>query len=690
MRLLVYVEPHPIRDAATHFVDVARRFLPLLAARGGLDVRMFANAATLDLLGDAGRPVAARLIRTTAVEEEVLAGHLVPWEERGIAVWRDLMAGRGEVTEDHLRLLRRVWSRFPFDAIVHWGENGAVARFAAERGLLRIAMELGCTRSPFMESLVADPFGTNGAAVVPRLSVAELRDVVDGCPMSAGEALHAYVRTADGGLAARRFAPLPGTLAERLSRTGRIAFLPLQLFDDANLLRFSPFDTVADVVLHAVPPLVEAGYTVLVKPHPASARRPGSVAANEVARARLAPWAAGVVWCEPEVADDNARLIELADLVVTVNSSVGFEALYFDKPVVVLGDAVYKPRDLFPTLDAVLGGGFDPVAYRDGAGYLRRFLLGGYLQAPTLTSDGGAFERVAAALAPIPRGGTGDPFAVARSLWQVGAGPGRNRAEARIRAGIPEFSHSPGSGRDAVRSTPRDAASLADYDGALVDWMPVARRLLHHAGSTDLSGFAAWLDARLADAAAGVPEIVRIGAIVDPGAYLDVQIDVRDGRMDPFGHYVRHGFREARQLRRGMPRLLPDAIRGLILRAAALALAGVRMPEEPLPPDEAEHRRRSLGAIAAGLSGGAARIAVVAHLADRDLAPELLVSLRAIPEPFDLVVTLPDWGGRGRSVPGSPRLGRWPWCTTPPTAAATSVPSSTCCRCCSRAATTPC
>ena len=32
MRVLIYVEPHPIRDSKTMFNDVARKFLPLLSA----------------------------------------------------------------------------------------------------------------------------------------------------------------------------------------------------------------------------------------------------------------------------------------------------------------------------------------------------------------------------------------------------------------------------------------------------------------------------------------------------------------------------------------------------------------------------------------------------------------------------------------------------------------------------------
>ena len=52
MRVLIYVEPHPIRDSQTMLNDVARKFLPLLAgSTPDFDIRMYASRALLGALG---------------------------------------------------------------------------------------------------------------------------------------------------------------------------------------------------------------------------------------------------------------------------------------------------------------------------------------------------------------------------------------------------------------------------------------------------------------------------------------------------------------------------------------------------------------------------------------------------------------------------------------------------------------
>ncbi|MGO4435248.1 hypothetical protein AB4Y88_18745, partial [Paenarthrobacter sp. RAF9] len=213
----------------------------------------------------------------------------------------------------------------------HWGENGAVTRFVEERPVTRIAMELGCTRAPFLQSVVMDPFGTNGNAIVPRLSVEDLRGIVGDNPMTAAETLYGYSANIEALPYEQQFLPLEGGdwPARVLGTARKIAFLPLQLHDDANLLRFSKYETVEDVVLDVVPKLAAAGYLTVIKTHPGAKIRQQSNLAFSLARAALRPWADDVVWLDATKAEyKNAQLVALADLVVTVNSSVGFESLY--------------------------------------------------------------------------------------------------------------------------------------------------------------------------------------------------------------------------------------------------------------------------------------------------------------------------------------------------------------------------
>lgn len=212
---------------------------------------------------------------------------------------------------------------------------------------------------------------------------------------------------------------LPFEITARLRDADRIAFLPLQLFDDANLLRFSSYESLTAVVMDVVPKLAERGYTTLIKPHPASPYRAGAMLANANALSALMPWKDQVIWCEyPEPVPSNS-LATIANLVITVNSSVGFESLYFDKSVVVLGDAVYKPKDLFPTLNQVLSDRFDRTTYLEGIGLLRNFMVGGYLQHGDLLRDTAAFMDRVGTIQQLCQGVPVNAPAFACGFWEA-------------------------------------------------------------------------------------------------------------------------------------------------------------------------------------------------------------------------------------------------------------------------------
>ncbi|WP_449373260.1 hypothetical protein [Arthrobacter psychrolactophilus] len=124
---------------------------------------MYGTRALFGALGtEALKGVEKRLIRAIPAEETLFAERLCDWETEGIPAWLSLMAG-DDAADDYVGVLRRVWSIFPYDIIVHWGENGAVTRFVEERPVTRIAMELGCTRAPFLPSVVMGPFGPMAA-----------------------------------------------------------------------------------------------------------------------------------------------------------------------------------------------------------------------------------------------------------------------------------------------------------------------------------------------------------------------------------------------------------------------------------------------------------------------------------------------------------------------------------------------
>lgn len=644
MRVLIYIEPHPIRDSRVMFDHVARRFLPLFArSTSDFDIRMYSSGAVLDRLGDkAPADIEKRLIRATPAEEDLFAGHLCDWESEGIPAWLSLMDG-GAVADDYVHVLRRIWSIFPFDVIVHWAENGAVSRFVAERPITRIALELGCTREPFMSSVVMDPFGTNGSATVPRLSLEDLRTIVGDNPMTAAEALYGYSAKIESLPWEQQFLPLEGgeLPAQVLAAKGKIAFLPLQLHDDANLLRFSPYSTVKDVVLDVVPKLADAGYTVIIKTHPVAKNRPQSRFAFALARAALKPWADKIVWLDATtVAYNNARLMALADLVVTVNSSVGFEALYYDKVVAVMGDAVYKPSGLFPDLDEAISGAFDLSAYHHGIGLLRRFMLGGYMTTENVLREFDAFRNVVVSIDAARRGHDGDAVAVAKRIYQAFSLTREHQARARMVRG----GSIPGSGEFGVpvvkAAVPR-AIKRTSAEILRTEFTGPARRLLALTGAADGDSFRDALQTAFADPETA-EKYVRASEIVDETFYLTSHSDVAKAGADPVYHWARNGLREGRKPRRGLDVGSVERLVDELVDAAQPLLDGI--PDFPLSHDAEARRQTGLAAVRAGLGTRGNKIAVVAHLFYRNLVPAILEQLKNIPEDYDLVVTMPDWG----------------------------------------------
>jgi len=646
MRVLIYIEPFPIRNTLEHFNDVARRFIPFLTGASNIDARMFANNGTFGIVGENNiTPVANRLIRSTPDEERIFESYMQPWQEGGIATWLQLMAGEGAITESALQVLRRIWAIFPFEVIIHWGENGAVTQLLDEYPVTRIAMELGCTRPPFFDSLVMDPLGTNGAGIIPKLGLNDLREIVGNRPMSRHAALFGFSQDLRAPGYAEQFQPLPQDLSLRLPRE-HLVFLPLQLFDDANLLQFSPYSTISDVVLDVVPKLAEQGYTTLIKPHPASQHRKGAELANNIARNILRPWEGQVIWMNQGAFVPNARLITQADFTVTVNSSVGFEALYFDKPVVVLGDAVYKPKGLFPTLDTMLSGDFDQAGYLDGIGILRRFMLGGYLQPEKIRGDASAFGNRIGLIDHLSRRYADNPAAFAREFWRTVAPTQQAIAESAMFRGT----SMPGEGEFGVPPSPVNeviapSKILEAESPAELAYRAIVSRLLPHAAAETLESFIDWL-VPLWTTRKGRFWIVETGEFVDPAYYLATHPDVKKAGVDPVSHFCTHGIIEMRAPRATIKGATIEQTFANLELAAASVFADFILPDFPLSDDDAEIRKTQMDAIGASLVHRSRRIAVVAHLYYRNMLPQILSKLGMIEEAFDLIVTLPDWGNR--------------------------------------------
>jgi hypothetical protein len=400
MRVLIYIEPHPIRDSMIAQLYVGNHLARMFEAAGKMrfdcDYRLYSNHNILTAIISQFPNVEDLCLMPTEAEQAVFQRNLVPWLERGIQEWIALANGEGPANQ-YYDILADIHTRFPFDAVVHWGTNGAIARFCDHNGLGRVAMDLGCTRDPYHSTIVFDPNGVNGSASPSLVDFADVRQAVGGKGSSAELDLITYSRPGGRNIYETRF-DYDAALDEQilgLAAGRRIAFLPLQLHDDAKFLLYSKFSSTSEVVDHLLPQLADAGYFCFVKPHPGMLTYPGGGA--ELFRVRQAVHKSPNALCIDGHmgASANIRFVELSDLLVTVNSSVGFEATLHNKPVCVLGKAMYNPDNVFPTLDDVrLHRIFEQDFaddYRNKIGILRKFFLDSYLVPEQTAFDLAAF-----------------------------------------------------------------------------------------------------------------------------------------------------------------------------------------------------------------------------------------------------------------------------------------------------------
>lgn len=650
MRVLIYIESFPIREAKGVFDYVAKEFIPILrSSTPSFDVRMYAPKVVFDSFNaEELSAVENRLIHSTIDEDNYFRQNTGQWETKGVSNWLDMMQG-GNQADHYVRILERVWSLFPFDIIVHWGENGAVSRFVDKRKITRVGMELGCTRKPLFDSLVGDVYGTNGSAILPRLDSDELIRAVGGNKLSAAEAMFHFSENIESRPFELQFEPFAqnNEFSRILKSTRPIALLALQLHDDANLLSFSQYNTPEEVVLDVVPRLVEAGYQVIIKTHPAGRVRHNSQAAFAIAKGAVSQWSDHVIWLDASrVAVDNWQLLPYVSLVVTVNSSLGFEALYFDKDVCVLGEAIYKPKGVFPELDDYLSGRFDREQYLENISYLREFVLCAYLMDHSILRSAPKFEYFLRALDSGFSSFGADPAELARYIYSV-FGPVRKQ---EIRTATLKGFSIPGQNefrRPSVSDTPEESSSSYDDEASIAERMESAFKSAAHSvmlglGTTDFDAFEFALDTALSNESQ-LEEFVRESGLVDSVFYLNYK-DVKNAKVDPVSHWCRNGIKEQRQFRRKLVIHSKSELRDQFLRAAETLRDTSLLPQFELSPSSAAQRDDALSQIQALVSESSNRVIVVAHLYYTHLVDELLGYLSQIPEDYDLVVTMPNWG----------------------------------------------
>lgn len=218
-------------------------------------------------------------------------------------------------------------------AVVWNGLTGTRLAFAAAardagRGCMFVE------RAPLPGRITVDPAGVNAASSLPR-DPAFYRRWAAAHPTPAGPGW----RDLGAGLIARssrRSGIAQGTPHSDLTESPFL-FCPLQVQDDTQVTRFAGWCGGMDGFLAALSDAVAqlpAGWHLRLKEHPSSKR---SLAAPLAAM--MARHAGRIV---VDNATDTFAQVAAARAVVTLNSSVGLQAFFHDRPVVVLGEALFR------------------------------------------------------------------------------------------------------------------------------------------------------------------------------------------------------------------------------------------------------------------------------------------------------------------------------------------------------------
>ena len=266
------------------------------------------------------------------------------------------------------------------DAVVLW--NGlrsarfAAASIARSRGLATVFIERGF----FPNTVQVDSEGVNYGSSVARTPVAEIQAIELTSERQAWLETMAFEQRPLGNMKRPVLRNVAGL--EEIVLPERFVLFVAQVHDDTQIDFYSPhFSTIEDAMRYAYAEIQAYNerhgddLKLVVKEHPQDYKR----AHYDDLRRELG----GCLFLQHV---DNDELLERSAAVVTINSSMGLQAIARDRPVVTLGQSVYSVpgavyrapedsplRDLIPSL--LRREGLDRELQRKLLVYLRETLL---------------------------------------------------------------------------------------------------------------------------------------------------------------------------------------------------------------------------------------------------------------------------------------------------------------------------
>jgi len=344
-KVLVYIEPHPVRNYYEEFYDVGSLLcesMHQLNVDSGYEFRFLSNDTIVDRMITEKAHLSYLSMRLTAQESGHLDSMFGQWGTKTIADWLSLVRGEGAISQFYIDVLSRVREEYCFDAVILWSDNGAVRRFCEKNNIVIMHTELGPTRSPFPQTIYFDPLGTNGAAAILSAPLESIDPEVL-LPRETWITRHGKswndekkVGLIDAGLTLEiddSFSPDFHT---------PYIFVPLQLADDLNTQLYSELKSPLQFLTHLIPQAIALGLKVLIKGHPAAQGRPYNLIAETKALNMATSFGEHVVVLPRNMsAFESIKVMSQAVATCTINSSVGFENILLGKKTILFGKAAF-------------------------------------------------------------------------------------------------------------------------------------------------------------------------------------------------------------------------------------------------------------------------------------------------------------------------------------------------------------
>ena len=242
-----------------------------------------------------------------------------------ILVLNRIIKNKKQNIKNCFRLSFKVMKKFDALFIYNgfWPEQKCLIEAAKILGKKIIFFEVG----PFQNTISMDHVGLNYSSSIPR----QISFYQNWAQKNPELVLNSKNFDKAPKLGGRESAHYEFLQKNTLDLSEKYIFLPLQVFCDTQILFHATWikniEHLVEIAHQAAQYLPE-GWRVITKEHPESFRR-YQTHAMETDRFLFAN------------GNPTPDLIKNASLIITINSSVGLEAMLFDKPVVTLGQAFY-------------------------------------------------------------------------------------------------------------------------------------------------------------------------------------------------------------------------------------------------------------------------------------------------------------------------------------------------------------